>query len=377
MKKIISKLLVLALVFGLVQGATVAQVEAKETRTGVVVGGSEKVFLETGKSYDIPVSFMKADDHNESSMAGASLTGATFFVEEDGTVTVEFAMKDITIMTAWGFANTLSLNNTHVIGASATAMSIKSTYSKKLSYLWNSGTYTIPSEFSGTMPYLDQNGIYAQMALKTGVGDMNQEGYFIFDYASLRADYTAVDAALAKVPRDISFCTDESIDTLNAAVAQVEYYYHKSLQADVTAMAVAVDAAVEALEIDPAKRQSVDVKATVEASPSTFTVQIPETLSLGELSFTEDTTLNYEVGITMIEGNDGRGLEVTVAGKSDEALTNGVDSILFTNSLENHVFTTSDVIQESVTVEAQSIGNAYFGEYRGTMVFDISSEYVD
>lgn len=61
------------------------------------------------------------------------------------------------------------------------------------------------------------------------------------------ADYTAVDAALAKVPADLSIYTDETAAAVTAAVNAVKRDCTLSQQADVDKMAADINAAVEAL----------------------------------------------------------------------------------------------------------------------------------
>ena len=61
------------------------------------------------------------------------------------------------------------------------------------------------------------------------------------------ADYTAVDAALATVPEDLSLYTDETADAVRAAVAAVKRDYTMAQQADVDKMAQAITNAVNAL----------------------------------------------------------------------------------------------------------------------------------
>lgn len=377
MKKILGKLLMSAMVLGMLSGVAGTTAEAQETQTGVVIGGSEKILLETGKSYDVPVSFVKADDFTTASMATEALTGASLTANEDGSVTAVFEMTDITIYSFFGYAKTLSLNNTHTEGVSATNMTVTSTYSKKVSGWLSSTTYTIPATFEGNLPYLDQNGVYVQMELLTTSMTMNQEGYFIFDFAAISADYSAVDAAMAKVPSDLSIYTVESADALTAAVNQVEAYYHKDRQAEVAAMAEALEAALEGLEEDHTIRMEAEVRGTVLVTPSTFTVSIPETISLGTLSKTEDTVIAYHLGVDMAKGNDGKTLVVTIQGDSEEALKQGANEIAFANSLTNHIFTDSDEIEETILVEASAVNNAYHGDYQGTMTFQIYSEYVN
>ena len=74
----------------------------------------------------------------------------------------------------------------------------------------------------------------------------------------LPADYSAVDAALAKVPEDLSGYTDESAAALERAVAAVERELDVTEQDRVDAMAEAIEAALDALEEVPAPKPEQD-----------------------------------------------------------------------------------------------------------------------
>ena len=65
------------------------------------------------------------------------------------------------------------------------------------------------------------------------------------------ADYAAVDAALNKIPKDLTAYTEESIETLNAAAETVIRGRVIAKQAEVDAMAKAIEDAIAALVIKP------------------------------------------------------------------------------------------------------------------------------
>ncbi|MBQ9911515.1 MAG: hypothetical protein IJM49_00635, partial [Firmicutes bacterium] len=62
------------------------------------------------------------------------------------------------------------------------------------------------------------------------------------------ADYSKVDAALAKVPKDLSIYTDESVKALNKAIKAVERGLKASEQAKVDAMVKDIENAIKALK---------------------------------------------------------------------------------------------------------------------------------
>lgn len=72
------------------------------------------------------------------------------------------------------------------------------------------------------------------------------------------ADYSAVDAALDKIPADLTAYTDESIKTLSAAAEAVIRGKVIAKQAEVDAMAAAIERAISDLVFKPADYTAVD-----------------------------------------------------------------------------------------------------------------------
>ncbi len=89
------------------------------------------------------------------------------------------------------------------------------------------------------------------------------------------ADYTAVDAALAKVPEDLSIYTDETAKAIEDAVAAVDRTKKIDEQAAVEAMAQAIEDAVAALEKKPADYDAVD--AALDKVPEDLSIYTDET----------------------------------------------------------------------------------------------------
>ena len=73
-----------------------------------------------------------------------------------------------------------------------------------------------------------------------------------------QADYSAVDAALAKIPADLTAYTDESIETLSAATEAVIRGKVIAKQAEVDTMAEAIESAISELVSKPADYTAVD-----------------------------------------------------------------------------------------------------------------------
>ena len=105
--------------------------------------------------------------------------------------------------------------------------------------------------------------------LKTEQADVDAMAKAIEDaVAALEAlaNYEAVEAAKASVPADLSIYTDDSVKAVNDAVAAVVYGLGETKQADVDAMAVAINTAVTGLVEKDADYTAVDAALTkVEA----------------------------------------------------------------------------------------------------------------
>lgn len=105
------------------------------------------------------------------------------------------------------------------------------------------------------------------------------------------ADYSAVNAAKALVPEDLSIYTEESVAALNAALAAVQEGLTVERQAEVDAWAAAIRAAVEALEIDSSKIPA--DYAAVEAAKAL----VPEDLSV----YTEESVAALKAALDAVE----------------------------------------------------------------------------
>ena len=90
------------------------------------------------------------------------------------------------------------------------------------------------------------------------------------------ADYSAVDAAKAKIPADLSIYTDETVEALNDAVAAVVEGKKASEQAVVDGWAAAIEAAVSALEEKLADYGAVN--AAIAKIPADLSIYTDETV---------------------------------------------------------------------------------------------------
>ena len=90
-----------------------------------------------------------------------------------------------------------------------------------------------------------------------------------------KADYTAVDAAIASIPSDLSIYTDETVAAVNTAKDAVVRDKLATEQSEVDAMAKAINDAVKALVEKPADYTAVD--AAIASIPSDLSIYTDET----------------------------------------------------------------------------------------------------
>ena len=81
---------------------------------------------------------------------------------------------------------------------------------------------------------------------------------FSWDLTNRLADYTAVNAALDKVPQDISVYTDETVSVLKQAIDSVDTSLSAAEQSKVAAMAQAIEDAITALQYKDANYTKVE-----------------------------------------------------------------------------------------------------------------------
>ena len=155
---------------------------------------------------------------------------------------------------------------------------------------WNSFTATIAG-----IDYLLENGFETQEKVELYIGylDTNTAGLTYID-----ADYTAVDEAIASIPADLSGYTEQSVAALNAAKDAVVRGKNITEQAEVDAMAKAVNDAVAALEkIDDSKLDFAKLPDGVYSIEFTM-VKMNRT----DLSMSNDA-VNHTAKLTVKDGN--------------------------------------------------------------------------
>lgn len=120
---------------------------------------------------------------------------------------------------------------------------------------------------AATTDYLDKEVIFSFHSVKNGtwyerVFNVSKTNGTLTITPVAAADYTAVDAALAAVPKDLSIYTDETVAAVRAAVDAVTKNCTVYQQADVDKMASDITAAVKALVKKPVAAAKVTLNAT-------------------------------------------------------------------------------------------------------------------
>lgn len=138
---------------------------------------------------------------------------------------------------------------------------------------------------------------------------------------------------------------------------------------DLTLVKAAEGSGGESGQTEDKNNRSLTVRATVAATPSAYTVTIPEAISMGELDLKQDNEKNYDVKVDIEAGNDDGYVKISAAEKGD--LKAGSSSIAFTNSFGTREFRQSGTESATLSVLAKELKNKKPGDYTGTTVFHI------
>lgn len=116
------------------------------------------------------------------------------------------------------------------------------------------------------------------------------------------------------------------------------------------------------------KTHSMTVSAEVSAPVASYTVTIPESITMGTLSADKDNIFNYDVEITA--ENLGTGyIEVSAPEKGN--LTSNDNTLAYTNTFKTEKVSSSKTLQGSFTVLGKDVKSASAGNYTGTAEFTI------
>ena len=150
---------------------------------------------------------------------------------------------------------------------------------------------------------------------------------FEWDKWHISANYTAVDEALEKIPKDLSRYTTASVDALNQAKDAVDRTKSKAEQAEVDAMAQKINAAIAALEKKPSSSSSgssrprYDVTTPSKPENGSVTVDPERARSGSRVTVTVTPDSGYKLGELVVTDRDGKKLELTDKGNGQYTFT--------------------------------------------------------
>ena len=140
------------------------------------------------------------------------------------------------------------------------------------------------------------------------------------------ADYTKVDAALAKVPSDVNGYTDASVAALNAAIAAVDRTKNITEQTAVDAMATAIENAIAGLTrkssgSSGSSTPRYEVTAPGQTAGGTVSVSPKNAAKGSTVTITVTPAEGYEVGSVTVKDAKGNTIAVTDKGNGKYTFT--------------------------------------------------------
>ena len=206
---------------------------------------------------------------------------------------------------------------------------------------------------------------------------------FKWDKWHISADYSAVDAALAKIPADLTAYTDESVTALNNAKANVVRGKALANQSEVDAMAKAIEDAIKALVEKPSSgggsssggSSSPSYSVTTPGKTENGTVTVsPRSAEKGDsVTITVKPDSGYRLDDLTVTDKNGKELKLTDKGNGKYTFTMPASKVevkaTFVKEVETSPF--SDVPTSAYYYEAVKwaqekgitggIGNGLFG----------------
>ncbi len=128
-------------------------------------------------------------------------------------------------------------------------------------------------------------------------------------------------------------------------------------------------APVAPVEPTETSNKSMNVTADVAAPAASYTVTIPESVSMGTLSAEKDNVVAYNVDVAAANMGDGY---VQVSTDAAGELTSGENKLAFTNDFGTKTANKDETLQGNFTVTAADVQKAAAGNYTGTANFTIS-----
>ncbi len=201
----------------------------------------------------------------------------------------------------------------------------------------------------------------------TGVSDIATKAKKTFDTAGAMFGINAGDelttqAVTVSLPRDAADSFEDGIAT--SAYVNIVMNSTQNFVVKVTDMKGG-----KSEEATETTKQSATVTAEVAAAAPTYDVTIPESIAMGTLSTTEDSTKDFEVAVTAANLGSGK-VEVTTAAIGE--LADGENKLAFANSFGTQSASEDATLTGTITVNAADVEKAAAGNYTGTATFTIN-----
>ncbi len=161
------------------------------------------------------------------------------------------------------------------------------------------------------------------------------------------------------------------LDSMTAGAVPAKAFVNAIMGMNVNFRIQLSDVKAEAAPVDPTEttQKSMNVTADVAAPAATYTVTIPESITMGTLSAEKDNVVGYNVEVTA--QNMGEGY-VQVSTDAAGALTSGENKLAFSNDFGTQTANANTTLKGNFTVKAADVQAAAAGNYTGTANFSIS-----
>ncbi len=363
MKNIMKLSIVLMMCLTMFSGVSV---QAQEVNTITLGSGDNAVTFEPG-TYTVGVAMKKATAISDNSMAASAISNAaTLLVKADGSATITMVFKSTTINGLSGAARDIYTYDAHSASGSTTSVTVNSTYNFKPLY----SSYTMPGSVSFDVNFENQNGVYMGFEIQTSFTTMDQEAYMLFDYSAHKADYSELNKVLASFSGGYENYSATSWLRVATVLDTIEYTLDSSKQAIVDGYTSELSSAVAQLEKIDGRVEST-VSATAPINEASYMLEVPSEIRVGEVSFEEDTQINYEISLEVLEGNVEEDYSFEVSSATNGTLTNDKNVLAYTNTLGTQYFTKTQTNQASFVIAKEDARKVSAGTYQGEVVFSV------
>lgn len=200
------------------------------------------------------------------------------------------------------------------------------------------------------------------------VSDISTKPERVFDETNPGFNVTAGE----KYPTQVMTFTvpTAKLDSLSTAV-QASAFVNPIMNSEVAMRFQLTDITGSAApEVQPSETSTkgMNITAEIAAPAPSYTVTIPESVSMGSLSTETDNVFDYKVDVDA--KNLGNG-SVEVSAPSEGVLNNGEHQLAFANSFGTQKTSETAALNGEFSIAAKNVASAAAGNYTGTATFTI------